>query len=348
MSSTAVTESIPEIISHFGLTVNDYAIDRVGSGYIHYTFKLTGKRSYILQRVNKNVFKEPEIIAANLRVASDYLKKQQPSYLFLTAIKTLEGKEMTYDSEGFPWRLFPYFENTFTVDKVVSEREAFSAAAEFARLTKYLDGVDTSLFKASIEKFHDLSLRFAQFESSLKNAAPERLSEAEDVIQKSKDFAYLVKEYEALINSGSLKLRITHNDTKINNILFDGTTKQAVCAIDLDTLMPGYFIYDMGDMIRTFVSPVDEEEQDLEKISLRPAIYEALVKGYLSQLDDVLSTEEKLAIPFSGMMMTYIMALRMLTDFLNGDVYYQIRYKGQNLVRAKNQFRLLEELKKMQ
>jgi thiamine kinase-like enzyme len=348
MSPTTVTELIPEIISHFGLAGNDYTIDRIGSGYIHHTFKLTGKRSYILQRVNKNVFKEPEIIASNLRVASDYLKRQQPNYLFLTGIKTLEGKEMTYDIEGFPWRLFPYFENTFTVDKVVSEREAFSAAAEFARLTRYLDGVDTSLFKASIEKFHDLSLRFEQFECSLKQAAPDRLSEAEDVIQKSKDFAYLVKEYETLINSGRLKLRITHNDTKINNILFDGTTKQAVCAIDLDTLMPGYFIYDMGDMIRTFVSPVDEEERDLEKISLRPTIYEALVKGYLSQLNDVLSTEEKLAIPFSGMMMTYIMALRMLTDFLNGDIYYQIRYKDQNLIRAKNQFRLLELLKKMQ
>jgi thiamine kinase-like enzyme len=345
--STPIIDAIPEIIPHFGLSVDDFTIDRIGSGYIHYTFKLTGKRSYILQRVNKNVFKEPEVIASNLRAASDYLKKKHPDYLFLTAIKTVAGEEMSYDKAGFPWRLFPYFENTFTVDKVTSEREAFSAAAEFARLTKYLDGVDTSLFKPTITRFHDLTLRYEQFESSLKNAASERLSEAHEAIEKCKNFGYLVTEYETLIQSGSLKMRITHNDTKINNILFDGSTKEAVCAIDLDTLMPGYFIYDMGDMIRTFVSPVDEEEKDLDKISLRPNIYEALTKGYLSQLKDTLTMEEKSAIPFSGMMMTYIMALRMLADFLNGDVYYQIRYKGQNLIRAKNQLRLLEQLEKM-
>jgi Ser/Thr protein kinase RdoA (MazF antagonist) len=151
----------------------------------------------------------------------------------------------------------------------------------------------------------------------------------------------------SLIESGSLKPRITHNDTKINNVLFDSTTQKAVCAIDLDTLMPGYFIYDLGDMIRTFVSPVDEEEKDISKIFVRKNIYDSLIQGYLSQMNDTLTSEENKAIPFSGLMMTYIMALRMLTDFLNGDVYYQIRYEGQNLVRATNQLKLLEELGKL-
>ncbi len=132
-----------------------------------------------------------------------------------------------------------------------------------------------------------------------------------------------------------------HNDTKINNILFDAVTRKALCAIDLDTLMPGYFIYDLGDMIRTFVSPVNEEEKDLSKVIFREDIYHALVDGYMSQMKSILKKEETEHIAFGGLMMTYIMAMRMLTDFLNGDVYYHTTSPGQNLVRSSNQFHLL-------
>jgi hypothetical protein len=140
--------------------------------------------------------------------------------------------------------------------------------------------------------------------------------------------------------------RIQHNDTKINNILFDKKTDKANCVIDLDTLMPGYFIYDVGDMIRTFVSPVSEEEKDLNKIIIRKEILDAVIDGYLSQMGDVLTKKEKTLIPFGGMMMTYIMGLRFLTDFLNGDVYYQTTYPGQNSIRASNQFYFLDLLSK--
>jgi Ser/Thr protein kinase RdoA (MazF antagonist) len=138
---------------------------------------------------------------------------------------------------------------------------------------------------------------------------------------------------------------VVHNDTKINNILFDSRSQQAVAVIDLDTLMPGYFIYDLGDMVRTFVSPVSEEEPDLSKVSFRFPFYKSLLEGYLSEMDDCLSEEEKKAIPYSGMMMTYIMAIRFLADYLNGDIYYHIDYSGQNLVRASNQLRLLALIK---
>jgi Ser/Thr protein kinase RdoA (MazF antagonist) len=132
-----------------------------------------------------------------------------------------------------------------------------------------------------------------------------------------------------------------HNDTKVNNILFSSTTQKAACAIDLDTLMPGYFIYDLGDMVRTFVSPVSEEEKDTSKIQFRKNIYDALLRGYLSEMNDVLTNDEKKSIPFSGLMMTYIMALRMLADFLRGNTYYHITYPEQNLVRSRNQLHLL-------
>lgn len=302
--------------------------------------------NYILQRVNNNVFKKPEIIAANIRLAGDYLTKNHPDYLFPTAIKTSEDTEMVFDQEGFPWRLFPYIENTYTIDEVTKPEEAFSAAKEFGMLTRNLNGVDVNSFKPTIVRFHDLALRWEQFESALKNASDERRKEANTQIEIAQHYIWLVEKYSALIDSGELILRITHNDTKINNVLFDSVSGKALCAIDLDTLMPGYFIYDLGDMIRTFVSPVNEEEKDVSKVIFREGIYDALVSGYMESMGNILNEKEKESIPFGGMMMTYIMALRMLTDYLNGDVYYHTTYPGQNLVRATNQFALLKVLDK--
>jgi Ser/Thr protein kinase RdoA (MazF antagonist) len=335
---------LDEVLTQYDLKFAEFQVGTIGSGYIHQTYRLSGDKDFILQRVNKDVFRKPDIIANNLRLAAEYLKQHYPDYLFLTAIKTKDGREMAWDAQHYPWRLFPYFDNTYTIDKVETAEQAFSAAAEFARLVKNLDGIDLNGFNPTIERFHDLQWRYHQFNDSLKKPVADRFIIAKDIIKAAERYEYLVKEYNALIATGILKLRITHNDTKINNILFDNTTGKALCAIDLDTLMPGYFIYDVGDMIRTFVSPVDEEERDLDKVIVRKDIYEAIINGYVAEMSEQLAAAEKNAIAFSGQMMTYIMALRMLTDYLNGDIYYNIKYADQNLVRAKNQFRLLDLL----
>jgi Ser/Thr protein kinase RdoA (MazF antagonist) len=330
------------ILSAFGLTATNYLIEPVGTGHIHQTFFLKGDRNFILQRINKLVFTKPEVIAQNLRVASDYLKIHYPEYLFLSPIKTTEGQEMVYDAEGFPWRLFPYMDGTITLNEVHNEAQAYNAAKGFAELTKNLRSIDTSLFEPTIEKFHDLNWRYFQFQ---KKASGEAKKAAKEAIESANSFAYLVDQYNILINSNALQIRITHNDTKINNILFSSSTQESFCVIDLDTLMPGYFIYDLGDLVRTVVSPVSEEEKDFSKITFRRSIYNALIEGYLSEMDSVLSEKEKEAIPFAGLMMTYIMALRFLADYLNGNVYYHITYPDQNLVRAQNQLMLLSILK---
>ena len=332
------------ILQSFGLHSADYTIERIGTGHINQTYKLIGPTCYVIQRVNKNVFKEPDIIASNLRLAADYLRSNFPDYPFLRSIPTFAKTEMTYDAEGFPWRLFPYLENTTTIDKVDSAAEAHSAAREFARLTRYLGKIDVFGFRETIPRFHDLAWRYQQFEQALADTTDERKNKARLSIALCQGYYNLVEHYHQLISNEALIQRITHNDTKINNILFDASTRKAVCVIDLDTLMPGYFIYDLGDMVRTFVSPVSEEERDYTKIVFRREIYEALLDGYLSQMDEVMSAEEKSAIPFAGKMMTYIMALRFTTDFLNGDVYYRTDYAGQNLARAGNQLRFLEIL----
>lgn len=337
----------PNKILHVFNIGEEFEIIPIPTGHINLTFKVIGaEKSFVLQRVNKTIFTKPDRIANNIKLASDHLKKHHPEYLFLSSIKTNEGNEMEYDDEGFPWRLFPFIEDTFTMDSVESPEQAFSAAQEFGRLTCYLNECDVSKFEPTLDRFHDLTWRYEQFENALNNASPERVEKAKKIIEQSSRFAYLVDDYETLIASGDLVSRVMHNDTKINNILFNKNTNKAVCVIDLDTLMPGYFIYDVGDMIRTFVSPVSEEESDLSKITIREPILDALTKGYLSQMGDVLKEKEKTLIPFGGMMMTYIMGLRFLADFLNGDVYYHTTYPGQNLVRASNQFHFLNLLAK--
>jgi thiamine kinase-like enzyme len=337
-------QQVKMVLAQYGMTPADFEIHSFGSGYIHKTYKVQGRNSFILQRVNKNVFRQPELIAANIRAAATYIQKHHPQYLFTTPIPTVKGQQMAWDNEDFPWRLFRFIENTYTVDRVETAAQAFSAAAEFAKLVYNLDGADLSDFGETIKQFHDLHLRYEQLEQAITNGKPDRLSVAGAEISHARSYKWLVEKYDSLISSGILEKRITHNDTKINNVLFDSSTGKAVAAIDLDTLMPGYCIYDIGDMIRTFVSPEDESESDLSKISVREDIYVAIIHGYLSEMGSRLSARETQEIPFSGMMMTYIMAIRMLADYLLGDVYYQVTHPEQNLVRSRNQLALLDKL----
>ena len=341
-----IRDLIPSVLSSFGLNHEAFSIEKTGSGHINQTFLLRGENSWILQQINTNVFKQPERIAKNIRLAADYLKANHPGYLFTAPVKTLSGEEMATDASGLPWRLFPYIPDSITLDALRDVNEAREAASGFGKLTSKLHGIDTAGFEPTIPDFHNLSWRFRQLESAMKNSTDETRLIAADEIKKAVYFSYLVREYEQLISRKSLTERIVHNDTKINNILFSRSESKALCVIDLDTLMQGYFIYDLGDMVRTFVSPVSEEERDTSKIVFRHEFYDALLEGYLSEMGSKLSPEEKKAIPFSGMMMTYIMAIRFLADFLNGNIYYRIHYPDQNLVRARNQLKLLEELEK--
>lgn len=337
--------NIQHVLSGFGLAFSHDQIKKLGNGHINKTFLLDGPAKFVLQQININVFKKPDIIADNLRAASMHLAKNFPDYLFLRAAKTKGGDDMMWDQAGTPWRLYPYISNTITMESVSTPEEAFEAARGFAALTKKLAGVAVEKFKPTINRFQDLTWRFEQLNDAIRIAPDERKLEAEQAIEQALGFSYLATEYADWTESGKLKMRVVHNDTKINNILFDSRSGKAIAVIDLDTLMPGYFIYDLGDMVRTFVSPVSEEEQDLSKVTFRFPFYKALVDGYLSEMDECLSKDEKRAIPYSGMMMTYIMAIRFLADYLNGDIYYHTDYVGQNLVRATNQLKLLSLIK---
>lgn len=338
---------LDRILEGFGLSGDTWDCQEFGSGHINNTYRLnqreTGEK-LLLQRINRFVFKDPEAIAGNMRQAADYLRSSDPGYLFLNALKTREGKELYYDEEGEPWRVLPFIENSRSIDEVMEPGQAFSASRQFAILTKKLSGLDASLLKATIPDFHNLELRYTQFREALEQAGEDKKLEAATEITQGKEREHLAGEYKKLTGTPDCKLRIMHHDTKINNVLFDRDTGEAKCPIDLDTLMPGYIFSDLGDMVRTYVSPVSEEETDFSRVRVRDRFYEALYDGYLSEMTGELSEFEKQHLSFAGKMLLYMQALRFLTDHLMGDVYYKTHYPGQNLNRSRNQLKLLFEL----
>jgi Ser/Thr protein kinase RdoA (MazF antagonist) len=336
---------VEKVLNDFGISEHGVPVSRVGSGHINKTFKVTAPgRSFILQQINRKVFLEPEIIASNLEYTREYLSKNHPDYLFISPLPSKHGTTLVYGDDEDPWRLYPYIENSYTVDDVQSVDQAYEASRAFGKFGKFMKGCDLSRFLPTIERFHDLSLRYDQFLSALKSASDDVAASARREIEQAIGYRKFVDRYNAVIASKTLVPGIFHNDTKINNVLFDGQSGKAIAVIDLDTVMEGYFIYDLGDLVRTLVSPVSEEERDLEKITVRKEFYNAVVDGYLSEMGNAISKEEKALAGFAGIMMTYVMALRFLADFLRGNTYYHITYPDQNLVRASNQLRLIELL----
>jgi len=225
---------------------------------------------------------------------------------------------------------------------ISGEKEAFEAARQFGRFTHLLKDFDISKLEYTLTDFHNLKLRFDQFKTAYQNANKERLDKAFEEIKEVYEYYYILQTYNQLIENNEIPLRVIHHDTKISNVLFDDK-QNGLCVIDLDTIMPGYYLSDVGDMMRTYLSPANEEEADLSKIYIRENIFSAIYKGYMSEMGDVLSEAEKRNFIFSGKMMIYMQAIRFLTDFLNNDVYYGTGYPGHNLARAKNQFKLLSE-----
>lgn len=332
-----------EVLTHYGFDQNGYNVTPYGSGLINNTWIVEKEEEkYILQRVNENVFKTPEDIAANIELLENYLQKNHPDYFFTAPHKTLNGKRYVRAENGF-YRAFPFVKNSFSFDVVEKPELAYEAARQFGRITKFLSGIDMADLKITLPSFHDLSLRYKQFLQALQNGNRQRIEESADFINRLNAYSYIAEEYERIKENTDFKLRVTHHDTKISNILFDSNGK-GICVIDLDTVMPGYFISDVGDMMRTYLCPVSEEEKDYGKIEVRDDFYKAIVTGYKDEMGNVLTEKERQYFFYAGTFMIYMQALRFLTDYLNNDIYYGSKYQGHNFVRAGNQITLLEKL----
>ena len=335
--------AMDQALKAYNLESSDLKIEKIHNGLINSTWCIKNShRSYILQKINQKVFKNPKAIASNISLIDGYLSHKYPTYIFTSPIKTKRNTEMV-EVDGSAYRLFPFIEGCCTINTVEKPVQAFEAAKKFGEFTKILSQFPVKKLRYTIPDFHNLSLRYQQFTDTLDNGNRVRLKQSAELIQFMQDNESIVKIYDNIVGDPHFLLRVTHHDTKISNVLFDKVDK-GLCVIDLDTVMPGYFISDVGDMIRTYVSPVNEEEKDFSKICIREDYFKAIWEGYMDQMKDELSKEEKDHFIYAGKFMIYMQAIRFITDYLNNDIYYGSRYEGQNFVRAENQMILFKKL----
>ena len=336
--------TINEVLSEYGLDKDSTEIELINTGLINSTWKIkTQEQEFILQKINHFVFKNPEAIASNVRLIADYLNQHFPDYLFVTPVQTKSKEEMVKTAENNYFRLAPFIKNSHTIATVEKPEQAFEAAKKFGEFTNLLSGFPVEKLQITLPDFHNLTLRYQQFLKALKSGNEKRLQESATLIDQIKANKNIVDTYENILQNPSFKLRATHHDTKISNVLFDDNDK-GICVIDLDTVMPGYFISDVGDMMRTYLSSANEEEKDFSKIDVREDYFKAIWNGYISEMKNELNDEEKIQFIYSGKFMIYMQAIRFLADYLNNDIYYGSKYEGHNFVRAGNQMALLQRL----
>jgi hypothetical protein len=336
MIETVLRAYLPDI-EHFSLVP-------IGSGLIHRTWRVeVAGTAYILQEVNTGVFTDPVAIAENLDKIGRYLAEHAPGYLFAAPVRTADGSVFYKDDGGAYFRLFPFVSGSRTYDVVSSPEQAYEASRQFGLFTRNLRGFDVGQLQETLPHFHDLELRYEQFDRAVVSGDGLRVRDSSGLIAFLQGQRGLVDEYIALKSDPGFSLRVTHHDTKISNVLFDQRDK-GLCVIDLDTVMPGYFISDVGDMVRTYVSPASEEVVELSAVTVRREFYQAIYDGYLGVMGDVLSASERGRFFYAGLFMVYMQALRFLADHLNGDVYYGARYAEHNFNRAANQVALLQKL----
>jgi Ser/Thr protein kinase RdoA (MazF antagonist) len=330
------------VLEVFGFDPTKTDIKPLGEGLINHTYILqSGNNDFVLQKINTEVFKNPAAIAHNIKWVSDYLAAHNPGYYFVAPICSVHGNQMECIENGY-YRVFPYVKDSHAKTVIQNEAQAYEAGYHFGLFTSVLNELNAADLQITIPDFHNLTLRYQQFCRALETGNVDRVAKSKDQIKFLQDHEWIADYYDTILSNPNFKLRATHHDTKISNLLFD-TNDKGICVIDLDTLMPGYFISDLGDMFRTYLCAGSEEETDFEKICVRPSVYKAVVKGYLHGANDMLTKDEAGQIFYAGQFMIYMQALRFLTDFINNDVYYGAKYPLHNYNRACNQIKLLED-----
>ena len=344
-----------KIAQNFDLKGDIILLTPFGTGHINDTFLIeTSSEKYILQRINHEVFKNPVAVMENIAL----ICKHQISTLerlgepierqVVKLIFTLDKMPYFKDNEGNHWRVYDYVPDTITFDVITNARQAYEAGKGFGKFQRLLADLDSRLLQDTIPKFHHLGWRYEQLETAIQQDAVGRKKTVEEEITFILSRKKLSFQLNEALLSGALPLRATHNDTKVSNLLFDKATEEAICAIDLDTVMAGTVIYDFGDLMRTSLSLSAEDETDLSKIAIRLDIFEALAKGYLSEAQYFISDSEKKLLVFGGKIITLIMGIRFLTDYLSGDVYYKTQYPNHNLDRSRTQLTLVERIEEQE
>ena len=346
-----------EILSHFDLPGVLVAYCPIGCGHINDTLMVTYRQEntetgYILQRINTNVFRNPDQLMENIHRVTAYLadviRKNggDPARETLRVYPTKEGERYYRTAAGDCMRVYNFVADTYTLQSIENPDDFRKAGAAFGTFQCMLADYPSETLHETIPDFHNTVSRF----EALKTAVAENAAGRAADVQTEIDFA-LAHEADThvlldLLKKGELPLRVTHNDTKLNNILFDNTTRQGLCVVDLDTVMPGLSLYDFGDSIRFGANTADEDEKDVSKVSLSLDLYRAYVEGYLSTAGSSLTDREIEYLPFSAKLLTYECGIRFLTDYLNGDTYFHTAYPEHNLVRCRTQFALVADMER--
>lgn len=321
-------------------------IQAIGNGLINHTYKVNcqPRSPFLLQQINKKIFTKPQDIGDNYLHVWQYAEFEYTD-LKLPAPYYCDKKATLFvDTNENYWRAFEFIPDTLSFNVAKKPTQAKAAAKAFAKFTAAFNDFNTDLLKTIIPDFHNLSFRYEEFEKAQKGELHDRIVKAQLLVQELKDRERYKHFYEIISSSGEFPLRVMHHDAKISNVLFNKTSGRVVCLVDFDTVMPGYFFSDLGDMIRSMAGNYDENYLHIEKIQIRKNYYEALLNGYLSVMGKHLTASEKKYIHYAGLLMIYMQALRFLTDFMLGGIYYKVEYKGQNFDRALNQLTLLKRL----
>lgn len=331
-------------------------IDKIENGHINATYVIScekpegGQVRYILQTVNTKIFTKPVELMENIKNVTDYLKNiirengGDVNRETLTLIETVDGGIYYLDENNKFWRMYNYIEDATSYQTVERPILFENAAKAFGHFQKQLATYPADTLHETIAKFHDTVKRYHDFEEAVAKDAVGRAKDVQDEIKfylAHKDICGAITEK---IASGEVPLRVTHNDTKLNNIMIDNATDEGICIIDLDTVMPGSALYDFGDSIRFGASSAAEDEKDLSKVYFCPDLFEAYTRGFLSEAKEALNECEKDLIPMSCILMTLECGMRFLGDYLNGDVYFGIHYPEQNLDRARTQMKLVADM----
>ncbi|MFV0337563.1 MAG: phosphotransferase enzyme family protein [Chthoniobacterales bacterium] len=332
-----------------------------GSGHINDTYVARylnpdgNTVSYFHQRINHQIFKNPADLMDNIlrvtrHVAAELQKtgKMDCDRRSLRVLLSPEEECVVRDTNGNWWRTYTFIQDAETFDRVETPEQAWQAAAAFGEFQYYLSNMDGERLHETIPNFHHTRNRFDNLIRAAEADSKGRLAGI------AEEFAF-AREHEAMVDvlldlqaAGELPERVTHNDTKLNNVMFDIKSREAICVVDLDTVMPGLVLYDFGDMVRTATSPSMEDEKDLSKVSMQMPMFEALAKGYLETARGFLTDAEKAQLAFSGKLISFEIGLRFLTDYLEGDVYFKTHRTEHNLDRCRTQFKLVQSIEEQE
>jgi hypothetical protein len=345
---------VRSVARHFQIYGEFVSAGPYGSGHINDTYCAVFNQGgtavrYILQRVNHKVFRNPAALMENVQRVTSHIGSKvahEPDFnrSVLTLISARDGQAWHCDGEGNYWRTYIFVENARTYDAVDSPQQAFQSAKAFGRFQQLLADLPAPRLHDTIPNFHHTPKRFAKLEAAI---AADSVNRARDV-KPEIEFALAHKGITGVLLEAGLPERVTHNDTKLNNVMLDDKTGEGICVIDLDTVMPGLAPYDFGDIVRTSTSPTKEDERDLSKVTMQFPMFEALARGYLTTAAGFLTKGERQHLVNSGKLITFEIGIRFLTDFLEGDVYFKVHRPGHNLDRCRTQFKLVESIEQQE